>query len=187
MLLLPPPPAIDCRRMAGLLVPEVSTDPSRDEVIASPLPPSPFGRRPDNPRSTEKLGESSLVSKPDLRLTAWPLVPPPPPIDCISTPGDCAPRVLTSRAVLAVMLPPLPPVPPLPPMLIEAPMLPRALLREAPPSPPPPPIDCARSPGEPTPLLVTEALRGLSLLPQVIVPALPPRPPLPLVVNCNPS
>ncbi len=82
-------------------------------------------------------------------LLALPALPPPPPIDCMTTAAAKSPAVpiVEPWFRVPVTAPPSPPWPPLPPIVTTTPEAP-------PPSPPPPPIDCARTPIAEMPLVL---------------------------------
>jgi hypothetical protein len=77
--------------------------------------------------------------------------PPPPPIDCATTPTESGLSVVIEPVLITVTLPAAPPAPAPPTVLFKSPpLIFRAPLKAA--APPPPPTDCANMPTDPAPL-----------------------------------
>ncbi|MCY1243338.1 hypothetical protein D9M72_563490 [compost metagenome] len=141
----PPPPPSDCSTMAGALLPVVDTV-APALTVALITPPMPVALR----LPLKYCGAAARLACPAIP----PATPPPPPMDCASTPTAFAPDVVTASPTVTDR-PLLPEVGVLTPSLLTLPLvLPEpkksatVLPVTVPPSctPPPPLIDWARMP-----------------------------------------
>src|SRR6185437_14984476 len=109
-----------------------------------PVPPLP----PVAPAAPTETTDAGLPVEIAAESAAPPL-PPDPPIDWATMPGDASILVLIVPLAVTTTLLPILPLPPKPPIAVEgAATVEPAALALKPPAPPSPPIDCARMAGD---------------------------------------